>query len=44
MTARGQGTGGTPRSTDRLPPGQKLAEGFPVLDLGIHPKVPEDAI
>ena len=27
------------RSTDRLPPGQHLASGFPVLDLGIHPKV-----
>ena len=42
MTARGKVTAETPRSTDRLPPGQKLAEGFPVLDLGIHPEVPED--
>ena len=40
MAARGEGAGETPRSTDRLPPGQKLAEGFPVLDLGIRPKVP----
>lgn len=26
-------------STDRIPPGQSLAEGFPVLDLGILPDV-----
>jgi DMSO/TMAO reductase YedYZ molybdopterin-dependent catalytic subunit len=26
-------------STDRLPPGQKLTEGFPVLDLGVQPAV-----
>ncbi|HZP59104.1 MAG TPA: sulfite oxidase-like oxidoreductase [Opitutaceae bacterium] len=25
---------------DRLPPGQKLTRGFPVLDLGIQPEVP----
>lgn len=25
----------------RLPPGQKLTTGFPVLDLGIHPEIPE---
>jgi DMSO/TMAO reductase YedYZ molybdopterin-dependent catalytic subunit len=30
------------RSSDRLPPGQHRTEGFPVLDLGIHPKVAED--
>ncbi|MFN0067528.1 MAG: molybdopterin-dependent oxidoreductase, partial [Limisphaerales bacterium] len=28
------------RSTDRLPPGQRLVTNFPVLDLGIHPDVP----
>ena len=27
-------------SADRLPPGQKLATGFPVLDLGVQPVVP----
>jgi DMSO/TMAO reductase YedYZ molybdopterin-dependent catalytic subunit len=27
-------------STDRLPPGQKLTAGFPVLDLGVQPEVP----
>lgn len=27
-------------STDRLPPGQKLTTGFPVLDLGIKPEIP----
>jgi DMSO/TMAO reductase YedYZ molybdopterin-dependent catalytic subunit len=28
------------RSADRLPPGQKLTDGFPVLDLGVQPKIP----
>jgi DMSO/TMAO reductase YedYZ molybdopterin-dependent catalytic subunit len=28
------------RSTDRLPPGQRLVINFPVLDLGIHPEGP----
>ncbi|MCF3648280.1 sulfite oxidase-like oxidoreductase [Synoicihabitans lomoniglobus] len=28
------------RAEDRLPPGQKLTTGFPVLDLGIQPDVP----
>ncbi len=28
------------RAHDRLPPGQKLTTGFPVLDLGIQPAVP----
>ena len=28
------------RSGDRLPPGQHLTGGFPVLDLGIRPEVP----
>ena len=27
-------------STDRLPPGQKLTQGFPVLDLGVQPEIP----
>ncbi|HUG11912.1 MAG TPA: sulfite oxidase-like oxidoreductase [Opitutaceae bacterium] len=27
-------------STDRLPPGQRLTTGFPVLDLGIQPMLP----
>lgn len=27
-------------STDRLPPGQKLTDGFPVLDLGVQPVIP----
>ncbi len=27
-------------STDRLPPGQKLTAGFPVLDLGVQPEIP----
>ena len=26
------------RSKERLPPGQKWTEGFPVLDLGVHPE------
>lgn len=29
-----------PRSTQRLPPGQKLVTNFPVLDLGVRPDVP----
>ena len=32
----------TERSTDRLPPGQHESKNFPVLDLGIHPKVSDD--
>jgi DMSO/TMAO reductase YedYZ molybdopterin-dependent catalytic subunit len=27
-------------SRDRLPPGQKLTDGFPVLDLGVQPAIP----
>jgi DMSO/TMAO reductase YedYZ molybdopterin-dependent catalytic subunit len=27
-------------SADRLPPGQRLTEGFPVLDLGVQPDIP----
>src|SRR3954466_1207890 len=30
----------TVRSSDRLPPGQHLTTGFPVLDLGIQPEIP----
>lgn len=30
------------RSTDRLPPGQKLTTGFPVLDLGVQPQIALD--
>ncbi len=30
----------TARSENRLPPGQHLTPGFPVLDLGIRPDVP----
>lgn len=30
----------TVASPERLPPGQKLTEGFPVLDLGLQPDVP----
>jgi len=30
----------TTRSEDRLPPGQTLTTGFPVLDLGIQPEIP----
>lgn len=29
----------TTRSQDRLPPGQKLTDGFPVLDLGVQPEI-----
>ncbi len=28
------------RSPERLPPGQKLTQGFPVLDLGVQPEIP----
>ncbi len=28
------------RAEGRLPPGQKLTSGFPVLDLGVHPNTP----
>jgi DMSO/TMAO reductase YedYZ molybdopterin-dependent catalytic subunit len=38
--------GAAPRtvaSGDRLPPGQKLTAGFPVLDLGVKPEVPLEA-
>lgn len=31
-----------PRQTPRLPPGQRLTQDFPVLDLGIQPDVPLD--
>jgi DMSO/TMAO reductase YedYZ molybdopterin-dependent catalytic subunit len=38
QTARGVRPLATP-STDRLPPGQSLTTGFPVLDLGIQPAI-----
>jgi DMSO/TMAO reductase YedYZ molybdopterin-dependent catalytic subunit len=33
-------TAHTVASRDRLPPGQKLTTGFPVLDLGVQPAIP----
>jgi DMSO/TMAO reductase YedYZ molybdopterin-dependent catalytic subunit len=30
------------RSTNRLPPGQRLVEKWPVLDLGVQPDIPRD--
>jgi DMSO/TMAO reductase YedYZ molybdopterin-dependent catalytic subunit len=30
------------RAEGRLPPGQKLTNGFPVLDLGVQPEIPLD--
>lgn len=33
-------TARTIASADRLPPGQKLTTGFPVLDLGVQPDIP----
>lgn len=41
--AKQKAAGVTPRATaatDRLPPGQRLTTGFPVLDLGIQPEIP----
>lgn len=32
----------TPRSADRLPPGQRLVQNFPVLDLGLRPDITLD--
>jgi len=29
-------------SAERLPPGQRLTKGFPVLDLGVRPEIPLD--
>ena len=29
------------RSENRLPPGQRQVHNFPVLDLGVHPEIPE---
>src|SRR5688500_8228014 len=31
-----------PRSTDRLPAGQRQGHNFPVLDLGVRPEIPLD--
>lgn len=39
MAAKTAGRPAPPRSSDRLPPGQHLTQGFPVLDLGIRPDV-----
>ncbi|MEO5958859.1 MAG: sulfite oxidase-like oxidoreductase [Opitutaceae bacterium] len=39
QTARGV-TSRPVASHDRLPPGQKLTSGFPVLDLGVQPEIP----
>ena len=39
-TGRGL-TGATARQHDRRPPGQRVTEDFPVLDLGIQPNVSE---
>ncbi|HVI89125.1 MAG TPA: sulfite oxidase-like oxidoreductase [Dongiaceae bacterium] len=30
------------REVDRLPPGQRLVQNWPVLDLGVHPDIPRD--
>lgn len=30
------------RSTNRLPPGQRRVDHWPVLDLGVHPEIPLD--
>lgn len=38
--AQGVGTGREQASRDRLPPGQRLSAGWPVLDLGIKPEIP----
>ena len=32
----------TKRSGERLPPGQRKVDNFPVLDMGIHPEVPRE--
>lgn len=34
--------GAAPRSTDRLPPGQRRVDNWPVLDLGVQPAIPKD--
>lgn len=39
-SAKGIGTGRESVTRDRLPPGQKLVTGWPVLDLGLRPEVP----
>lgn len=35
-------TARTVAASDRLPPGQKLTQGFPVLDLGVQPAIAHD--
>ena len=32
----------TERSGERLPPGQREVDNFPVLDMGVHPEVPRE--
>jgi len=39
QSQEGQPVPSAPASPDRLPPGQRLTEGFPVLDLGIQPRI-----
>lgn len=34
-------TGEDGRSDNRLPPGQRLVKQWPVLDLGVHPEIPQ---
>jgi len=38
-SAKGVGVGQAVPTKDRLPPGQTLASGWPVLDLGIQPEI-----
>ncbi len=39
IASKGENSSHVERSTDRLPPGQTLAKGWPVLDLGIQPEI-----
>ncbi|MCF6228964.1 MAG: sulfite oxidase-like oxidoreductase [Planctomycetes bacterium] len=39
IASKGRNPVQTERSTNRLPPGQTLAKGWPVLDLGIRPEI-----
>lgn len=43
MAGQAAAPAATPRSTDRLPPGQRQVTNWPVLDLGVHPEVAPDA-
>jgi DMSO/TMAO reductase YedYZ molybdopterin-dependent catalytic subunit len=42
QSAAGRQRGMEKSSNDRLPPGQRLTTGFPVLDLGVQPDIPLD--